>query len=164
MAKSARKFKVGDEVTWTSQAAGSSKTKTGIIVALIPPRGIIPKAVRPPGAGWPRNHESYVVQVGTQFYWPRVSHLLPAREAELFYIQDQDSGGSCVLWWAVGGLGYTQHVENAQVFTREEAREKCRAGRGRYLAWPVSMVSAAAVLHVPLADLPKEGGVTGKEL
>jgi len=62
---------VGDRVTWTSQSAGTVKTKTGEVVRVLQP------GERP---GWKnqgasRDHVSYVVRVGRRLYWPRVSQL-----------------------------------------------------------------------------------------
>lgn len=82
-------FKLGDTVVWTSQAGGSHKTKTGVVVAVVPvgktasecvPSG---KALKD-GRASPRKIESYLVQVGGRamdLYWPVVS-LLKAAEPE----------------------------------------------------------------------------------
>ena len=77
-----------DTVTWTSQAQGCSKTKTGIVMQVVHP-GLMPDRERfkalytGAGVGSPRNHESYVVSVdmgkspgkSIRYYWPRVSAL-----------------------------------------------------------------------------------------
>ncbi len=69
-------FGLGDKVIWTSQSAGSEKTKRGVVV-LIVHRGGRPSSVKNPGR--PRDHESYVVEVksarSSRVYWPRVSLL-----------------------------------------------------------------------------------------
>lgn len=73
---------IGDTVSWTSQAAGTTKRKTGKIVAVVPagkdpalyvPKGLLINAWR----GDERDHESYLVRVGNKklLYWPRVSQL-----------------------------------------------------------------------------------------
>ena len=76
------KFELGDWVTWKSQAQGYEKSKTGLIVQVIAPHERpLPKQII--GAGWGRNHESYLVRVDPKpgskakpkFYWPRVSLL-----------------------------------------------------------------------------------------
>ncbi len=87
-----QQFKVGDKVQWTSQAAGSTKTKVGVVVGVVPAASSIE---RHPvfrdwnerlcyGGGLLRNHESYLVAVeyGTPqhgirkaLYWPRVKGL-----------------------------------------------------------------------------------------
>lgn len=71
---------LGDRVRWTSQAGGYAKTKEGAIIAVVPahsnPRRHVPKDE--PSAkefGLSRNHESYIVKVGTRLYWPRVKGL-----------------------------------------------------------------------------------------
>lgn len=90
---------VGDQVTWSSQAGGNTKTKTGRVVALIPPgresgksaRAFIDAKVSKRthrsafGGGWDRDHESYIVEVvvgGPRakpvLYWPIVSKLAKA--------------------------------------------------------------------------------------
>lgn len=71
-------FKVGDSVIWTSQAGARSKTKTGIVVQVVPPRGYPDRAIYPSlhaSGGLCRRQESYVVMVGKKPYWPRVKHL-----------------------------------------------------------------------------------------
>lgn len=87
-----KQFVVGDWVRWTSQAAGSLKTKTGQVVEIIsksrtsfgiPNRGLMRKyeaTHRLQGSGWSRDHESYLVEVQKgngkpMLYHPRVSAL-----------------------------------------------------------------------------------------
>jgi len=78
-------MKQGDRVQWTSQSAGVTTTKRGVIVAVIPP-GMEPEMYMtaeyhcgsPDGFGMRRYHESYLVKVdgkGNGLYWPRVCHL-----------------------------------------------------------------------------------------
>lgn len=79
-----KKWNVGDVVTWRSQAQGASLIKAGKVVAVIP-QGDRPTGIK--GCGWPRNHESYIVEVPPKSgskakpkaYWPVVS-LLKAGE------------------------------------------------------------------------------------
>lgn len=94
-------FKVGDRVTWSSQAAGGYTTKVGAVVAVIPSgddqsalRAAIDKLVKAGthrsayGGGWGRDHESYLVEVvvgGPKakkvLYWPVASLLTFASSA-----------------------------------------------------------------------------------
>ena len=70
-------MKVGDQVEWTSQAGGNTRTKRGKIVAVVP-AGTMPdtKGVSHYGGGMARNHESYLVKVlGKGTYWPRAAAL-----------------------------------------------------------------------------------------
>lgn len=77
-----KQFKVGDKVTWRSQAAGSYTNKKGEIIEVIP-AGQRPKI---PGCGYARKHESYVVKAEaestgrTRKYWPIVTLLQPVEE------------------------------------------------------------------------------------
>ena len=71
------KFVVNDIVTWTSSAGGISKNKVGPVVEVIQ-AGSVPyprSGLRADRLGAARNHESYVVKVGSLFYWPRVNSL-----------------------------------------------------------------------------------------
>lgn len=83
------KFQVGDTVTWTSQAGGKSKTKTGKIVRIVPvntrPYDVMPEGYWVRAALYlHRPHESYLIQVGKskRLYWPLVKYLEKA-EPEL---------------------------------------------------------------------------------
>lgn len=79
------KFQVGDTVTWTSQAGGKSKTKTGKVVMTIPAGMMLSEILGGFWATWTikdnllreRNHESYLIQVGKskRLYWPLVKYL-----------------------------------------------------------------------------------------
>ena len=87
-------FKVGDRVSWSSQAGGFIKVKYGDVVAVVParaPPGPHRAAVverlgcgidRCDGGGLMRRHESYLVLVAAgggkarpKLYWPVVSRL-----------------------------------------------------------------------------------------
>lgn len=80
-----KSLKLGDVVTWTSQAGGSTTTKTGSIIEVVVPRRL-PTHVRNTSS---RNHESYVVRVvpvgkrGQPLkpvtYWPVASLLKLAK-------------------------------------------------------------------------------------
>lgn len=66
-------FKLGDEVMWSSASNGHTKTKHGRVVAVID-AGDKPYTWLK-GTGMPRDHVSYVVEVGRKYYWPRVKWL-----------------------------------------------------------------------------------------
>jgi hypothetical protein len=71
-------FKEGTVVKWSSQAQGYTTTKVGTIVQVVP-AGMFMDCTRFPAlykkSGLDRSHESYVVQVGSKFYWPIASKL-----------------------------------------------------------------------------------------
>jgi hypothetical protein len=79
------KFNPGNHVTWTSQAGGHAKTKTGLIVEVVPAHWPVGQAKIIDDDGFTvradlfatRSHESYLVQVGKskRLYWPLVKYL-----------------------------------------------------------------------------------------
>ena len=81
-------FKLNDKVTWTSQSQGSTKTKVGTVVEVLPPKKRLLREHMDYGlyGGNPRDHESYVVHVPGKTdkakgrrYWPHVSALKAAK-------------------------------------------------------------------------------------
>lgn len=87
-------FHLHDHVTWTSTSGGTSKTKTGQIVAVIPAGDTLRKHTGHLESVnrtlWlleeyspPRDHETYVIKVGRKFYRPHVKHLLPYQNSPL---------------------------------------------------------------------------------
>lgn len=71
-------FSVGDRVQWTSQSAGYTSTKIGVVETIIPAGATPPKTSKSPQPGAARDHVSYLVRVkGKGLYWPRVKHLSP---------------------------------------------------------------------------------------
>jgi Ni/Co efflux regulator RcnB len=74
-------IQLDDVVEWTSQAAGYTRTKVGVVVGLVPvghlPGGDrFPSLYRGAGVGMPRDHISYVVRVpGRGVYWPVAKKL-----------------------------------------------------------------------------------------
>jgi len=78
------KIKVGSIVKWTSQSGGHVTKKLGKVVAIVPVEGSpysqMPDGFRDnsySGYGIPRDHVSYLVQVGKskRLYWPLVKNL-----------------------------------------------------------------------------------------
>lgn len=84
------KFAVGQQVTWSSQAQGMTKTKTGTIVEVVAPNERPDTTGRPGlnGCGFGRSHESYIVEVPQgpkakpRHYWPVASILRFADPAD----------------------------------------------------------------------------------
>lgn len=80
-------FNTGDIVTWSSQANGSTKTKSGVIEQVVPAKAYpdrekFPQLYRGGGTGLWRDHVSYVVRVPGKtskstgkIYWPRAAAL-----------------------------------------------------------------------------------------
>lgn len=81
------KFTLGQTVTWASQANGSTTTKTGAIVEVVPAGSRVSARhwEQMDASGLPRDHESYIIRVPGKterskgkLYWPHVSKLQPA--------------------------------------------------------------------------------------
>ncbi len=73
-------MKVGDAVTWKSQAGGRTKEKAGVIAEVVmsdcrPSRLLFPNLYKHSGCGYGRTETSYVVMVGKTAYWPRTPAL-----------------------------------------------------------------------------------------
>lgn len=67
---------------------------------------------------------------------------------ELYYIQDTRSYvGNCVLWWGPNRKGYVCSLDEAGLYSREDAEAQARS-RSTDRAWPKSAVDALAVRHV----------------
>lgn len=74
-------FQLGDAVKWSSQAQGYRKEKHGTVVQIVeaghrPDRERFLSLYRGSGCGFGRRALSYVVQVGSKFYWPRESSIV----------------------------------------------------------------------------------------
>lgn len=92
-------FEVGEEVAWTSQAQGYTKTKVGTIVAIVDsemwPQDVVNQfepalrklSTRKMGGGSPRDHVSYLIRVKRSLYWPRVEGLRLVRAATVAEFQ-----------------------------------------------------------------------------
>jgi hypothetical protein len=79
---------VSKTVTWTSQSGGTNKVKTGTVVAVVDAGKFAETVVRKrpdlaryrtynsmPNPGASRDHNSVLVAVGIDLYWPLVSRL-----------------------------------------------------------------------------------------
>lgn len=77
------KFRFGDTVTWESQANAGYTVKVGEVCGIVnagekPSRVLYPQLYRPSRSiayVMPRNHESYIIKVGSKYYWPRAKYL-----------------------------------------------------------------------------------------
>lgn len=77
-------FKIGDEVEWSTQANGYTRTKRGEVVAVVEAFHVPLREHKIDRPGLSREHESYIVRVRgqrTRNYWPRVSGLRKAKNA-----------------------------------------------------------------------------------
>lgn len=83
--------------------------------------------------------------------------------AKLYYIQAPYTPvGNCVLWWSLGGHGYTCDLRKAWKVTLEEGRRICRESQD--VLRSVSEIDAIAGQHVDFQDLPRNSGGRGRSL
>ena len=120
-------FKLGDRVTWTSQAGGCTRTKTGEVVE------VVPAFERPKthvtGMGYHRNHESYAVRASKTtdrkreaFYWPRVNQLKKAFDGTF---NEQTLREEIVrVWGPAGAHVYDMLLAKAKEYDRTFDGEK----------------------------------------
>ena len=73
------------------------------------------------------------------------------KDAKLFYIRDaRQVVGNCALWWAVNGAGYTCELDQAGVYTYDEAFSGRRATD---IPYEIEEVEKLVVRHVRLDHL-----------
>ena len=81
--------------------------------------------------------------------------------SQKYYIHDRTRGffGNSMVWWRKQHWGYTANVDDAHVFTRDEALQRIRDADD-LSAYTVESVKAYAEIHVtdrgslnPLVDL-----------
>ena len=73
--------------------------------------------------------------------------------SQRFYILDvRTIVGNCALWWAPDGQGYTTQLEEAGLYSEEEARSH----RLTDVAIPEEMARRCSVTHVRVERLRKE--------
>jgi hypothetical protein len=61
-----------------------------------------------------------------------------------YYVQNIKAGyvGNNPMFWKKNGNGYTSYIDDAEQFTREEARKLVESDADKWLAWPVETVEA----------------------
>lgn len=77
-------FLLGDSVSWTSQAGGFAKTKTGVVAQVVPAKSYPDRdrfktLYTQSGVSMARDVESYVILVGNKPYWPLPKRLSAAK-------------------------------------------------------------------------------------
>lgn len=73
--------------------------------------------------------------------------------SKLYYLQDTRAVvGNCAVWWAKDCKGYTCNLDEAHVFTEEEASDQHRC-RDSDVPRPKSDVDALALRHCRIEDV-----------
>lgn len=62
------------------------------------------------------------------------------------YLRNKERGylGNSPLWWAKGGAGYTDNLDNAERFDEKQAIEKVRENPDKWEAWRCIAIDAWA--------------------
>jgi len=79
--------------------------------------------------------------------------LLDGVDPKKYYIQNKGYVGNCLIWWRLGGSGYTTNIREAQQYTEEEALRLCKVRPDEDFMWLVEIVEEAATLHVDSQNL-----------
>jgi hypothetical protein len=85
----------------------------------------------------------------------RRNSVLKFPETEMFYIQNGYVGNS-VMWWGVGGAGYTSDITKAQKYTRTEVLGSFVNGRKEDRIWAASHIETKIKQHVDCQGLDSE--------
>ena len=77
--------------------------------------------------------------------------------AEMFYLQNLQAGymGNSPMFWAKGGNGYTQWLDNCELFTEVEVNRHVASDTKKWRAWPAAKVDSLARRTVDIQDLRK---------
>ena len=75
-------------------------------------------------------------------------------EQEQYYLQESETiVGNCMLFWRKDRKGYTTNLDEAHIFTREEAQAQQRC-RETDIPWPKKMLDKVAQRTVTQEDNP----------
>lgn len=77
----------------------------------------------------------------------------------LYYLQNHSVPylGNSVMWWAKGGSGYTDRIDNAELFSEDEADKIIQSTQSthRFVKWEQEVVERSTVRVVDMQDLSK---------
>lgn len=81
----------------------------------------------------------------------------PKQPSELYLLQNVSAGyvGNSPMFWQKDGSGYTPWIDDAKVWTKEEAKRQIRSTRGthQWQMWSVSEIESIARRTVDIQDL-----------
>lgn len=87
---------------------------------------------------------------------------------DLYYLQNASMGylGNAPYWWREGGSGYTPYIDEAKVWTEQDADSEIRTCKGThdFRKWRVDdIMRAIAPRMVDLQLVPKREEATAKD-
>jgi len=88
--------------------------------------------------------------------YPDVQCGRSSGEEKLYYMQNRGPVGNCILWWAKDYAGYTTHLEDAHVFTVEEAKKVSK--REIDVLWDKDFIDSIATRQVDMQKTGKNAG------
>lgn len=64
----------------------------------------------------------------------------------MYYLRNKERGylGNSPMWWAQGGVGYTDNLDKAEKFVPERAKEFVRENPDKWEAWACEQVDLVA--------------------
>ena len=79
----------------------------------------------------------------------------------MYFLQNRNAGylGNSPVFWHRDGSGYTQWIDEAKMWTKDEAEQQIRSTHGSHdwAMWSVDEIIAAAKRTVDIQDLRKGG-------
>lgn len=77
---------------------------------------------------------------------------------QLYYMQVRGYSGNSLLWWKKGRHGYTEDIQQAHVFTHDEAMRQHKMRPTEDFPWRKEYIDAHVQLHVHVETIsPGEG-------
>ena len=73
----------------------------------------------------------------------------------LYYIQKHGYVGNSILWWKYNNAGYTTNIDQARVFTEDEAKKLCKDVDG-CIAWNKDHIDNNISKHVDMQNVSKK--------
>lgn len=77
----------------------------------------------------------------------QIQNEINSSDSDFFYLQTGVIG-NCLVFWALNGRGYTCHLDQAHLFSKEEAIQRSRNIRQSDRFWEEDAVNSAASLQV----------------
>lgn len=73
------------------------------------------------------------------------AHYTEQKPEPKYYIQNWKAGylGNAIVFWKKGCNGYTEDLDNAEIFSEEDARRICLGDPIKNKAWPVRYIDTS---------------------
>lgn len=83
----------------------------------------------------------------------------------MYYLRNKERGylGNSPLWWAKAGAGYTDNLDRAEMFTKDDAAAKVKSDPEKWEAWACAAVDKCAYRTFDSQDFTKIRGTGGPD-